>query len=56
VSVKNGEFADEATEAYCDTLGEISEPVMTRIETLLRRCAAASAIAGPGWWDEVCSP
>jgi hypothetical protein len=54
-SILHGEFADDATEAYCDTLGDISEPMMMRIETLLQRCAAASAVAGPGWWDEVCS-
>lgn len=52
-NVRSDEFAKEKTEAYCDKLEEVAEPLVVRAEEALEACADAAAPAG--WYTPLCA-
>lgn len=53
--VRTGDHAVEKTEAYCDKLAEVAEPMRTKAEEAARICAAKVNDVPVGWWTDVCT-
>ena len=42
------------TEAYCDKLTEVAQPLFDEVDQMIASCHAAGRLAGAGWWTSVC--
>ena len=54
VSIRRGEFADDAKAAYCDKLGEVADPIKKKADEARNVCRDQAKRAS-GWWNVVCS-
>ena len=55
LDVRSGEYAAEKTEAFCDRLAEVAEPIVIVSEGAAKACAQLAAGYPPDWWTPVCS-
>ena len=55
LDVRSGPYAEEKTQAFCDRIAEVAEPIMLAGEGAAKVCANHAADVGPGWWSEVCT-
>jgi hypothetical protein len=58
VSIRTGQYAADATAAFCDALAEKAQPLYDKADEDAKACRKASAAAkvGTGWWDVACAP
>lgn len=47
--IREGEYAEEARDAYCDQLTKVTEPIEERIKDMLTACTRLATAAG--WYD-----
>ena len=52
--VREGDFAQDKIDAFCDRLVEVAEPMQGLAEQAMTECAAKKKIVNGGWWDAVC--
>jgi hypothetical protein len=45
----------EKTQAFCDRIAEVAEPIMLAGEGAAKVCANHAAGVVPGWWTQVCT-
>ena len=55
LDVRSGEFAAEKSEAFCDRIAEVAEPIMLAGEGAAKVCANHARDIGRGWWTDVCT-
>jgi hypothetical protein len=54
LDVRSGDYAAEKTEAFCEQLASVAEPIVLTAEGAAKVCAEHAAAAQPGWWSNVC--
>lgn len=52
--VREGDFAQDKIDAFCDRLVEVAEPMQGLAEQAMTECAAKKKIVNGGWWDAIC--
>lgn len=56
--VRSGEYAAEATEAFCGRMAEVAEPLLARATEAITACAEkarSATVAKSVWWQQVCT-
>jgi hypothetical protein len=57
VNLRTGDYAAEATEAYCGRMAEVAEPILARADEVRASCtkkAATVPVKKSVWWQQVC--
>jgi hypothetical protein len=54
LDVRTGEFVTEKTEAFCDKLEEVAEPIVLAAEGAAKVCLDHATSIASGWWTTVC--
>ena len=55
LDIRNGDYVDEATAAYCSVIGSKAEPLLTLGLQALEACQNHTRVAPVGWWSELCA-